>query len=98
MRLDVRAGNQLVAWGESLFLPGISYSQSTADATKAFTPGVEVKQILLPTPQVSMNLAIGGEWNVMGYYKFDFKPKDHVDLAEALEVSAWELLTIDGDI
>ncbi|PTU30073.1 DUF1302 domain-containing protein [Stenotrophobium rhamnosiphilum] len=74
--LDVRAGNQMVAWGESLFFPGVSSAQSTADATKAFTPGVEIKQILLPTPQVSFNLAIGTDWSVMGYYKFAFKPNE----------------------
>ncbi len=74
--LDVRVGNQLVAWGESLFFPGVSSAQSTADATKAFTPGVEIKQILLPTPQASFNLAVGTDWSVMGYYKFAFKPNE----------------------
>lgn len=76
LMLDVRVGNQLVAWGESLFFPGVSSAQSTADATKAFTPGVEIKQILLPTPQASFNLAIGTDWSVMGYYKFAFKPNE----------------------
>lgn len=74
--LDLRIGNQMVAWGESLFFPGVSSAQSTADATKAFTPGVEIKQILLPTPQASFNLAVGTDWSVMGYYKFAFKPNE----------------------
>lgn len=74
--LDLRVGNQMVAWGESLFFPGVSSAQSTADATKAFTPGVEIKQILLPTPQASFNLAVGTDWSVMGYYKFAFKPTE----------------------
>jgi uncharacterized protein DUF1302 len=73
LRLDLRAGQQLVAWGESLFFPGVSSAQSTADATKAFTPGVEIKQILLPTNQISLNLAVGQAWDLMGYYKLDFK-------------------------
>ena len=76
MLLDLRLGKQLVAWGESLFLPGVSGAQSTADATKAFTPGVDVKQILLPTQQISASLSIGSHWTVMGYYKFDFKPNE----------------------
>ena len=33
MNLDVRAGQQLVAWGESLFFSGMAISQSAADAT-----------------------------------------------------------------
>lgn len=74
--LDVRAGNHMVAWGESLFFPGVSSAQSTADATKAFTPGVEIKQILLPTPQLSASLAIGTDLSVMGYFKFAFKPNE----------------------
>lgn len=76
MMLDVRAGDQLVAWGESLFFPGVSSAQSTADATKAFTPGVEIKQILLPTNQISFSLAIGEAWSLMGYYKLEFRPNE----------------------
>ena len=73
MTLDVRAGQQLVAWGESLFFSGMAISQSAADATKAFTPGVEVKEILLPGNQVSASLAIGNKWTLMSYYKLAFK-------------------------
>src|SRR5882757_7069701 len=73
MTLDVRAGQQLVAWGESLFFSGMAISQSAADATKAFTPGVEVKEILLPGNQVSASLAIGDKWTLMSYYKLAFK-------------------------
>ncbi|MDE0854619.1 MAG: DUF1302 family protein, partial [Nevskia sp.] len=73
MTLDVRAGQQLVAWGESLFFSGMAISQSAADATKAFTPGVEVKEILLPGNQVSASLAIGDRWTLMSYYKLAFK-------------------------
>jgi hypothetical protein len=73
LSLDLRAGQQLVAWGESLFFSGMAISQSAADATKAFTPGVEVKEILLPGKQVSASLAIGSAWTLMGYYKLGFK-------------------------
>jgi len=73
LSLDLRVGQQLVAWGESLFFSGMAISQSAADATKAFTPGVEVKDILLPTNQVSASLAIGDQWTLMGYYKLNFK-------------------------
>ncbi|MDB5977406.1 MAG: hypothetical protein JWR07_4166 [Nevskia sp.] len=73
MTLDVRAGQQLVAWGESLFFSGMAISQSAADATKAFTPGVEVKEILLPGNQISASLAIGEKWTLMSYYKLAFK-------------------------
>lgn len=74
--LNVRIGQQLVAWGQSLFFPGISGAQSTADATKAFVPGAEVKDILLPTPQVYVNLASDLGFSLMAYYKFDFQPNN----------------------
>lgn len=71
--LDLRVGQQLVAWGESLFFSGMAISQSAADATKAFTPGVEIKDILLPGNQISASLAIGQDWTLMAYYKLKFK-------------------------
>jgi hypothetical protein len=51
----------------------MAISQSAADATKAFTPGVEVKEILLPGNQLSASLAIGNRWTLMSYYKLNFK-------------------------
>src|SRR5262249_10820074 len=51
--LDLRVGKQLVAYGEALFFSGIALAQSPNDATKAFVPGAEVKDILLPVNQVS---------------------------------------------
>lgn len=74
--INVRLGQQLVAWGESLFMSGIASAQSQADATKAFVPGTEVKDILLPTPQVSFNAAVTNELSVLGYYKVKFRPNE----------------------
>lgn len=36
--LNLRVGDQVVSWGESLFYPGVSGAQSPVDATKATTP------------------------------------------------------------
>ena len=74
--LDVRIGKHVVAWGESLFFSGIAGAQGTADATKAFVPGAEIKQILLPANQVSMQLSLGSDLSLLGYYKLDFKPNE----------------------
>ena len=71
--LDLRVGKQLVAWGEALFFTGIALAQSPTDATKAFIPGAEVKDILLPVNQVSMQLGLPGGLSVMGYYHLDYK-------------------------
>lgn len=73
MNLNVRAGQQLVAYGQSLFLSGIALAQSRADATKSVIPGAEVKSILLPTNQISFRLGINSELSMVGYYKLAFR-------------------------
>jgi hypothetical protein len=72
--LDVRLGNQVVAWGESLYLSGISAVQGPVDATKANVPGTEIKDILLPEMQVSANLGLTRQWSLLGYYQFRHHP------------------------
>ncbi|NKF22010.1 DUF1302 domain-containing protein [Solimonas marina] len=74
--LNVRIGQQLVAWGESLFLSGIASAQSQADATKAFVPGTEIKDILLPTNQIAINYGVNYDLTLLGYYKFDFRENE----------------------
>jgi hypothetical protein len=71
--LDLRVGKQLVAWGEALFFTGIALAQSPTDATKAFIPGVEVKDILLPVNQISFQLGLPQGLSLMGYYHLDYK-------------------------
>lgn len=75
-KLNLRAGNHLVAWGESLYFPNIAGAQAPADATKANVPGAEVKDILLPTGQVSGQLAVNKDVSVLGYYQYSFKPSE----------------------
>jgi hypothetical protein len=74
--LALRAGNHLAAWGESLFFPGIASAQGPFDATKANVPGAEVKEIILPVKQVSMQLALTGDLTLLGYNQFEFKPTE----------------------
>ena len=71
--LSLRVGNQVVAWGESLFFGNISFSQGVADATRANSPAAEVKDILLPSPQVSMNWGVTDRLSIIGYYQFDWE-------------------------
>ncbi|MFJ4293780.1 DUF1302 domain-containing protein [Cupriavidus sp. NPDC089707] len=73
-QLSFKLGSQVVAWGESLFFANIAGAQGPADATKAFVPGAEVKDILLPVPQASLQLQVTPSFSLMGYYQFTFKP------------------------
>ncbi|WP_249744919.1 DUF1302 domain-containing protein [Burkholderia pyrrocinia] len=73
-RLTVKAGNQVVAWGESLYFPNIAGAQGPVDATQSFVPGTEVKDILLPVPQVSTQWQITPNISLLAYYQFKFEP------------------------
>ena len=76
--LSLRVGNQVVAWGESLFFGNIAISQGVVDVTKANTPGAEVKDILLPQPQVSMNWGLTPRLSLLAYYQpqYEFNQLD----------------------
>lgn len=69
---DIRLGRHVVAWGEALFFPSISLAQGPIDAIKATTPGTEVKDVLLPEDQLSMQVELTPDLSVMGHYQFGF--------------------------
>jgi hypothetical protein len=71
--LNLRIGQQLVAWGESLFFSGVAGAQGPADATKAFVPGAEIKDILLPVNQIALRLGVTNELSLLGSYKLDYR-------------------------
>ncbi|WP_084191323.1 DUF1302 domain-containing protein [Algiphilus aromaticivorans] len=74
--LNLRIGQQVVSWGEALFFGGMARDMGVADAAAGFVPGAEVKDILLPQPQVSFRMGLGWDWTLKGYYKFTFKSNE----------------------
>ena len=86
MPLDVRVGEHVAAWGESLFLSGIMLAQGRADATRAYVPGAEIKEILLPVNQISASFAPIPEINVLGYYHLEFKPTEIFPIGDFLAI------------
>jgi hypothetical protein len=85
--LTLRIGKHIAAWGESLFHAGISLAQAPADATKATVPGADVKSILLPVNQISMQLNLGDKWTVLGQYKLQYKPTELNPVGEFFSVA-----------
>ncbi|TWC38568.1 uncharacterized protein DUF1302 [Pseudomonas sp. SJZ079] len=71
--LNLRLGDQVVSWGESLFYQGISSAQSPVDATKTTTPGVEVKEILLPVGQLFGQLSLTDNLGLQAYYQYEWE-------------------------
>ncbi|HUP92400.1 MAG TPA: DUF1302 family protein [Solimonas sp.] len=85
--LNLRIGSHIAAWGESLFFSGMALAQSPADATKATVPGADVKSILLPVNQVSMQLSLNADWTVLGQYKLQFKETEINPVGEAFSIA-----------
>lgn len=73
MSVDLRVGKQLATWGESLFFGGIASAQAPNDAAKAFVPGAEVKDILLPVYQVAAQLQATDKLTFLAQYKLQYK-------------------------
>ncbi len=71
--IDLRIGRQVVAWGEALFFSGIATAQAPADASKAFVPGIETKDLLLPSNQISLKMGLTDSLTLLGYYKLEYK-------------------------
>jgi len=70
--LDIRVGNQVISWGESTFIPGISFAQAPIDASAAQAAGTEVKEIYLPTGSALIQTGIG-DLGLRGYYQWEWK-------------------------
>lgn len=65
----VRVGNQVVSWGESLFLPGGINSTNAMDIMRLSQPGTQLKEVFLPAPMVSFATGLGHGLNMEAYYQ-----------------------------
>jgi hypothetical protein len=63
----VRVGNQVVSWGESLFLPGGINSTNAMDIMRLSQPGTQLKEVFLPAPMISFASGLGHGLNVEAY-------------------------------
>lgn len=63
----VRVGNQVISWGESLFLPGGINSTNAIDVMRLAQPGTQLKEVFLPAPIVSVASGLGHGLNIEGY-------------------------------
>lgn len=70
--IDVRVGSHVVSWGEALFFPSMSLAQGPSDAIKASVPGTEVRDILLPEEQISLQYEVNQDLSILAHYQYDF--------------------------
>ena len=67
-----RLGNQVVNWGESLFLTGGIDATNAIDFQKSLIPGTQIKEYVLPAPMLSVAGSVLPGLNVEGYYQFSW--------------------------
>jgi Protein of unknown function (DUF1302) len=66
----VRVGNQVLSWGEDIFIYGGINIINPFDLTRAHKPGVQIKEIVRPVPMASFNLGVNKNWSVEGFWQF----------------------------
>ena len=70
---NVRLGSQVINWGEATFTSGINGLQSRADLIARNTPGVEVKEILLPSGALYGQIDLTPAITFEAYYQYEWK-------------------------
>jgi hypothetical protein len=74
--MDLRIGRQVINWGESTFYQGVNSIQNRVDATAANTPGVEVKEIFLPTGAIYVQVDLVPNLTLESYYQYEWIEND----------------------
>lgn len=63
----IRVGNQVISWGESLFLPGGINTTNAIDIMRLSQPGTQLKEVFLPAPIASIASGLGHGLNLEAY-------------------------------
>lgn len=72
MALNVRAGSQVINWGEALFLQDGINSANPVSLSKLRLPGAEVKEALLPLPMLYASIGLTDKLTAEAFYEFDW--------------------------
>ena len=66
----IRVGNQVVSWGEDVFIIGGVNSINALDLRKFHTPGTQLKEVFRPAPMLYLNASVADSLNLEAYYQF----------------------------
>ncbi|MEO8101578.1 MAG: DUF1302 domain-containing protein [Betaproteobacteria bacterium] len=67
----VRAGNQVISWGESTFIPNGINVINAADISKLRVPGSELKEAFIPTASVMGSLELTKSASIEAFAQFN---------------------------
>jgi len=71
--VSLRAGQQVVNWGESLFIRGGINSYLPVNVAATRTPGSEVREALLPVPALYANMSLPANFSLEAVWFLDWK-------------------------
>jgi hypothetical protein len=66
-RARLRIGNQVINWGESMFLAGGINQTNAVDLMRLSQPGTQLKEAMLPAPMASFATGLGHGLNMEAY-------------------------------
>jgi hypothetical protein len=66
----VKVGNQVLSWGEDIFIYGGINVINAIDLTRAHKPGVQLKEIFKPAPIASFNIGATNNLSIEGFWQF----------------------------
>lgn len=69
-KINFKLGNQVINWGESLFLSGGINSATPFDANALESPGTELKEAVLPVPAIDATIGLARNLSLEGFYEF----------------------------
>lgn len=67
--VSLRAGNQVINWGESVFIRNGLSSLNPIDVSKLRVAGAEVRDVLMPVPAVNAKVEISDSLSLEGFYQ-----------------------------
>jgi hypothetical protein len=70
--LNIRAGRQVISWGESTFIPGGINVINPVDLSKLRVPGSELKEAFIPTAGLWGSLELTTAASIEGFYLTNF--------------------------
>ena len=68
--ISIRIGNQVLNWGESVFIRNGLNSINPIDVSKARIAGAEVRDVVTPIPAVNLKVGLTDNLSLEGFYQF----------------------------
>ena len=84
---SVRLGRQVIAWGEAIMYQGVNTMQNPIDGGVALSPGVEAKEIFLPTGALDLKLNLTDSVSAEAYYKLEWEKTTQPGVGSFLSAS-----------